>query len=68
VNRAPLSTPPVGGGDSVTLELVSAMRRLALPGPALKKTHQSMLARDAGDAFRQYGAIAAEVQTEWVKT
>jgi len=70
LNRAPLSTPALGsgGGDSVTLELVSRMRVLALPGPALRKTDQAQRLRDPADAFRQYGAIAAEVQTEWVKT
>lgn len=72
INRAPLTTPAQdrggGGGDSVTLELVSRMRVLALPGPALRKTDQAQRLRDPADAFRQYGAIAAEVQTEWVKT
>ncbi len=67
VNRAPLSTPAQGGGDSVTLELVSRMRTLA-SGAALKKTDQAMRLRDPGDSFRQYGSIAAEVQTEWVKS
>jgi hypothetical protein len=68
LNRAPLATPAQSGGDSVTLELVSRMRTLALPGPALKKTDQAQRLRDPADAFRQYGAIAAEVQTEWVKS
>jgi hypothetical protein len=69
INRAPLTTPARGGGgDSVTLELVSRMRVLALPGPALRKTDQAQRLRDSADAFRQYGSIAAEVQTEWVKT
>jgi hypothetical protein len=68
INRAPLSTPARGGGDSVTLELVSRMRTLALAGPALRKTDQAQRIRDPADAFRQYGSIAAEVQTEWVKT
>jgi len=68
INRAPLSTPAQGGGDSVTIELVSRMRTMALPGPALKKTHQSQRLRDATDAFRQYGATAGEIVTEWVKT
>ena len=68
INRAPLSTPAQGSGDSVTLELVSRMRVLALPGPVLKKTDQAMRLRDPGDSFRQYGSIAAEVQTEWVKS
>jgi hypothetical protein len=67
VNRAPLSTPPAGSGDSVTLELVSRMRTVALPGPALKKTDSAMRRRNATDSFRQYGAIAAEVETKWVK-
>ena len=68
INRAPLSTPAMGGGDSVTLELVSRMRTLALPGPALKKTDSAMRLREATDSFRQYGSIATEVQTEWVKS
>lgn len=67
INRAPLTTPAQGGGDTVTIEMVSRMRSLALPGPALKKTDQAMRLRNSGDAFRQYGSIAAEVQTEWVK-
>lgn len=67
VNRAPLSTPAQGGGDSVTIELVSRMRTMALPGPALKKTNQSHILRDATDDFRQYGATAGEIVTEWVK-
>lgn len=67
INRAPLTTPAQGGGDTVTIEMVSRMRTLALPGPALKKTDQAMRLRNSGDAFRQYGSIAAEVQTEWVK-
>ena len=68
INRAPLSTPAMGGGDSVTLELVSRLRTLALPGPALKKTDSAMRLREATDSFRQYGSIATEVQTEWVKS
>ncbi len=68
INRAPLATPAQGGGDSVTLELVSRMRTMALPGPALKKTHQSQILRDPTDTFRQYGATAGEIVTEWVKT
>jgi hypothetical protein len=67
INRAPLTTPAQGGGDTVTIEMVSRMRTLALPGPALKKTDQAMRLRNSGDAFRQYGSIAGEVQTEWVK-
>jgi len=67
VNRAPLTTPPIGGGDTVTIEMVSRMRSLALPGPALKKTDAAMRRRNATDSFYQYGAIATEVQTEWVK-
>lgn len=67
VNRAPLSTPAMGDGDSVTFELVSRMRTMALPGPALKKTDQSQRLRNSGDSFRQYGAVASEVATEWVK-
>lgn len=67
INRAPLTTPPIGGGDTVTIEMVSRMRSLALPGPALKKTDAAMRRRNATDSFYQYNAIATEVQTEWVK-
>jgi hypothetical protein len=67
INRAPLTTPAQGGGDTVTFEMVSRMRVLALPGPALRKTDQAMRLRNSNDAFRQYGSIASEVQTEWVK-
>jgi hypothetical protein len=67
INRAPLTTPAQGGGDTVTIEMVSRMRTLALPGPALKKTDQAMRLRNSADSFRQYGSIAGEVQTEWVK-
>lgn len=67
INRAPLTTPAQGGGDTVTIEMVSRMRTLALPGPALKKSNAAQRLRSATDEFRQYASIAKEVPVEWVK-
>jgi hypothetical protein len=66
LNRAPVSTAAMGaGGTTVALEIVSSMRLLTRT-LALKKTDQSQQLRSA-DRFRRYGAVAAEVETEWLK-
>jgi hypothetical protein len=67
VNRAPLSTPAQGGGDSVTIEIVSRLRVLALPGPVLRKTDEAHRRLNPGDGFRRYGTTAGEIRTEWVR-
>jgi hypothetical protein len=67
INRAPLSTPVTGGGDVVTIEIVSRMRVLVLPGPVLRKTNEARRAFDPNDGFRKYGSIAGEILTEWVQ-
>lgn len=67
INRAPLTTPAQGAGDTVRLEMVSRMRTLALPGPALKKSNASQITRNDADGFRKYASIAKEVTVEWVK-
>jgi hypothetical protein len=64
LNRAPISTPAMGsGGGTISLEMVSSMRLLTRT-IAVKKTDQSQQLR-SGDRFRRYGAVAAEVDTEW---
>ncbi len=66
LNRAPISTPALGsGGSTVSLEIVSSMRLLTRT-LAVKKTDQSQKLR-SGDRFRRYGAVAAEVDTDWMK-
>ena len=67
INAAPITTGAMGGTETVTFGIESQMRRLALPGPGLKKTNASMRRRNANDEFRQYGSIAGEIQVDWMK-
>lgn len=66
INRAPLSTSAQGGAETVSLEIVSQMRLLAMPGPALKKTDAAQKKRD-GDRFRRYGSTAGQFNVSWVQ-
>lgn len=64
IDKAPMPTPALGeGGTTVSFDMVSKMRGLTRHLP-LKKSHSTQSAR-SGDMFRQYGSIAAVVNTKW---
>ncbi|MFN9368625.1 MAG: hypothetical protein ACK6CT_07625 [Planctomycetia bacterium] len=67
LNASPITTAASGGTETVTFGIVSRSRVMALPGPGLKKTDASIRRRNANEEFRQYGSIAKEITTKWLK-
>jgi hypothetical protein len=66
LNRSPIATSALGsGGGTISVELVTSMRLLTRT-IAAKKTDQSQQLRSS-DRFRRYGAVAAEVNTDWIR-
>lgn len=64
VNTIKYTTPPVGGGAEVEVELLSSAHSLTR-SLALKKSHESLIARSPTDNFRQYTTVTGAVECVW---
>lgn len=63
VNRAPFSTPAIGGVSTISLELVSSLRGMTKM-LGLRKSDESQKLRSA-DRFRRFGGLANAVSDPW---
>jgi hypothetical protein len=64
VNTAPISTPPVGGQASVSLNCVSSVRELTRTNKELR-SDEGQQRRHSGDRFFKYVAATGIVQLFW---
>lgn len=64
IDTAPIRTAAIGGQSSVEVSMASSARALTIPLNR-KRSDESLQARAAGDAFRQYANVAARVTTKW---
>jgi len=64
VDTVTVNIPAVGGAADVEVALLSSAHALTRT-LSLKKSHESLIARQSGDAFRQYTAVTGAVSCVW---
>lgn len=64
VDGAPIETPAEGGSGACTLRCVSTTRELTRTNPEVR-SHESQLARAAGDAFYRDTAVVGDWDMFW---